>query len=131
LNDALLDVEILLDAQQGIVQHLRWGECDYGPFVQALAERHGLVLSVENLALPSEPAAAEEESHGGCGQPNCGRVSGSGCTSCASGGGCSSCGTGKVDMTAYFAHLRTQMEARNRVPLPQSPQSDPERACTR
>ncbi len=109
----ILDVEVLLDGRQAFVQHLSWAECDYGPFVATLGQMHGLEVLMEDLALP-QPA----EEHGSCGEPGCGRAAGgSGCTSCGS-GGCGSCGAGKVDMTAYFAHLRTKMEQQpQRVPL--------------
>jgi hypothetical protein len=109
----ILDVELLLDGNRAVVQHLRWADCEYGQFVAALERGQGLEVLLENLALPLQPA---EEEHGGCGEPGCGRASGGGCSSCGS-GGCSSCGSGKVDMTAYFAHLRAQMEQRGRVPL--------------
>ncbi|HYT91439.1 MAG TPA: PSP1 C-terminal domain-containing protein [Gemmataceae bacterium] len=109
----ILDVELLLDGKQAVVQHLQWADCDPGPLVEALVQREGFVVSLENLALPQEPA---EEAHGGCGEPGCGRADGGGCSSCGS-GGCSSCGSGKVEMTAYFAHLRAQMEEKGRVPL--------------
>jgi hypothetical protein len=67
---------------------------------------------MHNLALPAQ------EEHGGCGEPNCGRVNGGGCTDCATGGGCATgCGTGKADMKDYFAHLRAKMEQRNMTPL--------------
>jgi hypothetical protein len=110
----VLDAEVLFDGQSAIIQHLPWAECNYDPLVQTLSRQYELEVLMENLVLPS----AREESQGGCGQPNCGRVSGAGCTSCGTGGGCSSCASGKVDLTAYFAHLRTKMEANSsRIPL--------------
>jgi hypothetical protein len=109
----ILDVELLLDGRRAIVQHLRWADCDYDSFAEALGRAQGVEVFMEDLALP--PAPAEE--HGGCGQPGCGRANGGGgCSSCGTGGGCSSCG-GKVDMRDYFAHLRTKMEQKQRVPL--------------
>jgi hypothetical protein len=110
----ILDVELLLDGRRAIVQHLRWADCDYDPFAEALGRAQGVEVFMEDLALPPSPAAEE---HGGCGQPGCGRANGGGgCSSCGTGGGCSSCG-GKVDMREYFAHLRTKMEQKQRVPL--------------
>ena len=110
----ILDVELLLDGRRAIVQHLRWADCDYSPFAEALGHAQGVEVFMEDLALPPAPA---EEDHGGCGQPGCGRAEGGGgCSSCGTGGGCSSCG-GKVDMREYFAHLRTKMEQKQRVPL--------------
>jgi hypothetical protein len=109
----ILDVELMLDGRRAIVQHLRWAECDYGPFAEALGGAHGVDVLMEDLAVP--PAPVEE--HGGCGEPGCGRANGGGgCSSCGTGGGCSSCG-GKVDMRDYFAHLRAKMEQKQRVPL--------------
>ena len=109
----ILDVDILLDRSQAIVQFLGPSDADFNDFVDALASRHQMPIHLENLALPQEHL---DVSHGGCGKPDCGRVDGGGCTTCGTGGGCSSCGGGKVDMKAYFAHLRTKMEER-RTPL--------------
>jgi hypothetical protein len=112
----VLDVEALLDGRHVLVQYLAWGEGGLDRLAEALASRHGLEVLLEDLAPVAEPA---EEGNGGCGEPNCGRAGGGGgCDSCSSGGGCSTgCGSGKVDMRDYFAHLRTQMEERHRVPL--------------
>jgi cell fate regulator YaaT (PSP1 superfamily) len=102
----ILDVELLLDGQQAIIQHLAPAECDASALIAALASDHGLTVRLENLALTTDPG----EEHGGCGKPDCGRIGGGGgCSSCGS-GGCSACGGGKVDMRQYFAHLRSQME---------------------
>jgi hypothetical protein len=109
----VLDVEVLFDGRRAIVQHVRGGDFDAGPFAEALGRRHGVEVLLEDLALPPAP----EGEHGGCGEPGCGRAAGGGCTSCGTGGSCSSCGTGKVDMRAYFAHLRSKMEQNQRVPL--------------
>jgi cell fate regulator YaaT (PSP1 superfamily) len=110
----LLDAELLLDGRQLILQYLAWEGTDAAPLVTALTEAHGLCVRLQDLSVP---AAAEEE-HGGCGKPDCGRAAGGSCSSCAS-GGCSSCGGSGVDLRAYFAHLRTQMEERHpqRTPL--------------
>jgi PSP1-like protein len=108
----ILDAEVLLDGATAIIQFLGQADADFAPLVDGLVARHHVQVRLENLALPKEP----QETHGGCGKPDCGRVDGGGCTSCDS-GGCSSCGGGKVDMKAYFAHLRTKMEERQRTPL--------------
>ncbi len=112
----ILDAEVLLDGRRAVVQHLRWAECDYEPFAAALQGAHGVEVLFEDLAVPTAP---DEESDGGCGEPGCGRAEGGrGCTSCGTDGGCGSCGTGKVDMRAYFAHLREKMEQQpQRTPL--------------
>jgi cell fate regulator YaaT (PSP1 superfamily) len=109
----ILDVEVFLDRATAIIQFLGRADADFAPLVDGLAARHHVQIRLENLALPQE----HQEMHGGCGKPDCGRVDGGGCSSCDSGGGCSSCGGGKVDMKAYFAHLRTRMEERQRTPL--------------
>jgi cell fate regulator YaaT (PSP1 superfamily) len=109
----IIDVDILLDRSQAILQFLGPSDADFNDFVKALVSRHQLSIHLENLALPQEP----DQVHGGCGKPDCGRVNGGGCTTCGTEGGCSSCGGGKVDMKAYFAHLRTRMEERHRTPL--------------
>jgi hypothetical protein len=109
----VLDVEVLLDGRQAIVQHLCPDHCDPGSFVEALLRCHRLDIRLENLAAPVAP----EEEHGGCGKPDCGREGDAGCTSCGTGGGCSSCGSDKVDMAAYFAHLRSKMKQQQRTPL--------------
>jgi hypothetical protein len=107
----VLDVEVLLDGGTAIVQYVG-GEAHLDGFAQALEARFALAVRLENLALP--PASSEE--HGGCDKPDCGRNAG-GCSTCSTGGGCSSCGSAKVDMRDYFAHLRDQMEHRQRRPL--------------
>jgi hypothetical protein len=114
----VLDVEVLLDGQEAIVQHLSPVHCDPAPIVEALARRHHLHITLENLALPVDLGqTADEPTVGGCGEPNCGKASGSSCASCGTGGGCTSCGSGKVDMSAYFSHLRSKMESQGRRPL--------------
>jgi hypothetical protein len=106
----------LLDGRRAVVQYLGPTETDLSALADGLARDNWFVL-FENLAAPVP--TTDEEAHGGCDKPDCGRAAGGGggCTSCGTGGGCSSCGGGKVDMRAYFAHLRGQMEARGRVPL--------------
>jgi hypothetical protein len=107
---AIVDVEVLLDGQQAIVHHLRQVDCDYRPLVSTLSKRHNLCILMNNLALPKEEII-------GCGEPNCGQLTG-GCQSCGS-GGCSTCGKGakKEDVAAHLLALRQLMEQRNRTPL--------------
>ncbi len=109
----ILDVEVLLDGATAILHFLGRSTDNSAALVEPLQQRHRVVVQMENLALPE---AAEPSEHGGCGKPDCGKSSG-GCSSCGSGGGCSSCGSAKVDMAAYFAHLRVQMEGRTRTSL--------------
>jgi cell fate regulator YaaT (PSP1 superfamily) len=106
----ILDVEILLDGQQAIVHHLRQVDCDYRDLVSALSKKYDLHIRMNNLALPKEETI-------GCGEPNCGQLTG-GCQSCGS-GGCSTCGKGvkKEEVAAHLLHLRQLMEQRNRTPL--------------
>lgn len=113
----ILDTEVLLDGRQAIVQCLGDAATTAQTLAARLSQRHQLTILLENLAEPALPA--HEESTGGCGKPDCGRLNGKsgGCSDCSSGGGCSSCGSGHVDLRAYFAHLRTQMESRQRTPL--------------
>jgi cell fate regulator YaaT (PSP1 superfamily) len=114
---AVLDVEALLDGGHALVQYLAWGEAGLDGLAEALANRHGVEVLWEDVTPPTVDAGDGDGEHGSCGKPNCGQ-GGSGCDSCSSGGGCATgCGSGKVDMRAYFAHLRTQMEERHRVPL--------------
>ncbi len=111
---SLIDVELSLDGTQAILHALPWGECDATPVLDQLSTRFG--LAVRLLDLSRTPTAADPPATG-CGKPGCGSESG-GCDSCGSGGGCStgSCSRGKVksaeDLTAYFAELRRNMEAR-------------------
>jgi len=106
----ILDVEVLLDGQQAIVHHLRQMDCDYRPFVSALSKKHDLRVVMSNLALPKEEPV-------GCGEPNCGQLTG-GCQSCGS-GGCDTCGKGvkKEDVAAHLLALRQMMEQGNRTTL--------------
>jgi len=105
----ILDVEVLLEGQQAIIHHLREHDCDYRPLVSTLSKRHDIHVAMSNLALPKEPI--------GCGEPNCGQLTG-GCQSCGS-GGCDTCGKGvkKEDVTAHLLALRQMMEQNGRTPL--------------
>jgi hypothetical protein len=107
LSLTILDGEILLDGDCAILQVLRWGECDATALFADLSARHGLKVQLHDLtSVPQQRA--------GCGEENCGSGN---CSSCGSGGGCStgSCSSGAVksagELTAYFADLRSQMEA--------------------
>jgi hypothetical protein len=106
----ILDIEILLEGQQAIVHHLRQVECDYRDLVSALSKKYDLHIRMNNLALPKEETI-------GCGEPNCGQLTG-GCQSCDS-GGCGSCGKGvkKEDVAGHLLALRQLMEQRNRTSL--------------
>ncbi len=106
----ILDVEVLLDGQQAIVHHLRQMDCDYRPLVSALSKKHDVHVAMSNLALPKEAIV-------GCGEPNCGQLTG-GCQSCGT-GGCDTCGKGvkKEDVAAHLLALRQLMEQRNRTSL--------------
>ena len=109
----VLDVEVSLDGRQAVVHYIGPAGCDIDPLAAALARRHDLFVLIHNLALAAEP-----EESGGCGEPNCGRAGGGGCTTCGTGGGCATgCGKGGADLREYFAHLRAQMEKHNRTPL--------------
>jgi hypothetical protein len=110
----VVDVEVLFGADRAVVECL----ADAGPaltsLLDLLGERFGVRLFLEDLALETPPA---EEAHG-CNKPDCGRKLGGTCNSCGSGeGGCSSCGGSGVDLRQYFAHLRSQMEAKGRMSL--------------
>jgi hypothetical protein len=102
-----LDGEILLDGSQAILQAVHWADCDVTPVFESLSIRYGLPVKFADLTTVPKPT-------GGC--PTCGAEK-SGCDSCGTGGGCSagSCSKGSVksadELTAYFAGLRTQMEA--------------------
>jgi len=105
----LLDVEVLLEGQYGVLHLLRSGEIDLRPFVSTLSREFQIQISLVDLSQPVVPE--EEEEHHGCG-------SAGGCGSCGSGGGCGSCGTTGTahDVRDYFATLRSRME-RERVNL--------------
>jgi hypothetical protein len=109
-----LDGEILLDESQAILQAVHWADCDATPLFEELSARHGLPVKLADLTTMPKPAAT------GC--ATCGAEK-SGCSSCGTKGGCStgSCSKGSVksadELTAYFAGLRTEMEAASRVSL--------------
>lgn len=107
----ILDVDLFFDGLQAIVQFV--GADDGAEsFAQALEQHFRLTIRLENLSVP-----AETHEHR-CDKPDCGSEAGGGCSSCSTGGGCSTCGSSsKVDLRGYFAHLRSEMEQRGRIPL--------------
>ena len=109
----VLDVDLPMEGPI-ILQVLAPADIDATALVDRLRLLSSIEVRLENLA--AAPVADEEPAAGGCGKPDCGKTEGGGCTSCSD-GGCSSCGTGHVDLKPYFAHLREQMEERQRVPL--------------
>jgi cell fate regulator YaaT (PSP1 superfamily) len=110
----IVDVEVLLDGGQAVVHHVR-ADCDYRALVSRLSRHYGVVIVMNNLALPREPAGHDGA---GCGRPDCGQ-GGGGCSSCGSSGGCGTCGKGTTpdQVASYLLGLREQMEQRARTPL--------------
>jgi hypothetical protein len=107
---AVLDAEVLLDGEHGVVHHLSWGAFDERDMVSALSRRHDLRLALHGLHTAG---AAEEADEHGCGREGCGRTAGGGCDTCGS-GGCGTCGGGTpADLQAYFLELRRQMHERD------------------
>ena len=78
--------------------------------VVGLSHKTAPIAVRERIALPKEEIV-------GCGEPNCGQLTG-GCQSCSS-GGCSTCGKGakKEDVAAHLLALRKLMEEGNRTSL--------------
>jgi cell fate regulator YaaT (PSP1 superfamily) len=110
----ILDVDLMFDGAQAIVQFVG-SDTDAEKLAHALEQHFTIAIRLENLAVAMP---AETHEHGGCDKPDCGRRAGGSCTTCSSGGGgCSSCGAGKTDLREYFSHLRTKMEAAQRIPL--------------
>ncbi|MFO0810027.1 MAG: hypothetical protein U0746_15505 [Gemmataceae bacterium] len=107
---AVLDFELLFDGRHGVLHAVRLDNCDPGPLLVELGERHGIVVLL--LDLTAEPEGhGDDHGCGSCGDGGCG--SGGGCGD----GGCGTCSAGgKAELAAYFAELRTQME-RGRVSL--------------
>lgn len=112
---AVLDAEVLLDGRQAVLHVLKLATCDEGPWLADLGEKHGVIVRLHDLGREA-PGEDHAEASTSCGAEGCGS---GGCGSCGSeGGGCSSCGSGAaVELAQYFAGLRAQMEARQRVPL--------------
>jgi len=103
----VIDVELLLDGEHGVLHLLRSGTGDVRPFVSGLSREFGLHILLTDVG---GPAPAPEEEHAGCGREDCGGGAG-GCSSCGT-GGCSSCGATSAPTQEYFAGLRQQMERR-------------------
>jgi hypothetical protein len=104
----VVDAEVLLDGEHGVIHLLRSQECDVRPFVSTLSRDFELHVTLADLTRPL--VAQPEQEEGGCGREGCGH---GGCSSCGSGGGCSTCGLGKPEeVTAYFAGLRQKMDER-------------------
>lgn len=108
----ILDVQVLLDGQRAIAQHVGKATGPLDELAARMAGGHQITIFFENL---NEPGEAVPEEAGGCGKPDCGWVGG-GCSTCST-GGCSSCGSSGVDLRQYFAHLRSKMEENQRVSL--------------
>lgn len=105
----IIDVEILFDGGQALLQYLGAPDGDFAALIDNLEKAHPFTIRLETQSQPHDDHAHQ---HGGCGKPDCGRSDGGGCSTCGT-GGCSSCGSGGVDMSAYFAHLRTRMEEKS------------------
>jgi hypothetical protein len=112
-----LDADILLDGENAVLQVLCWEHCTLTPFLEELRSRQGLLITLQDQSRPADEhggGCSECGSAGGCG--SCGE-SGCGAGGCGSG----SCSSGKFDnpeeLTRYFASLREQMLAHERVPL--------------
>jgi cell fate regulator YaaT (PSP1 superfamily) len=104
----VLDAEVLLDGEHGVVHHLVWEQCDVRPLVSTLSRAFELHIALTDLAR------REAEEPAGCGKEGCGS---GGCGSCGSGGGCGSCGSGDEELREHFARLREQMERHTAVRL--------------
>lgn len=118
---SFIDVEVTLDRAGAVLHALPFADCDASPLLAALSDRFGLAVRLLDLSRTPVAADPPDPEKATCGKPDCGSGSG-GCTSCSTGGGCStgSCSRGSVksaaELTAYFADLRSKMEAA-RVPL--------------
>jgi hypothetical protein len=119
-----LDVDLTLDGAAALIHVLRWEPCTLTPLLEELHRRHPFAIQLLDTSSGARSASKGSEDHHGCG--SCGSCGSGGCGS----GGCDSCGSGcgsgdcsrgaapsAAELTAYFANLRAQMEAANRVPL--------------
>jgi PSP1 C-terminal conserved region len=107
----VIDAEVLLDGEHGVLHLLRFADCDVRPFVSSLSTEHALHILLTDLGRPGASIGEQEEEHAGCGREGCGEGAG-GCGSCGT-GGCGSCGTTEpVVEKEYFAGLRDKMEQR-------------------
>ncbi len=83
----ILDAEVLLDSRQAVLHYLRWADSDPRPLMDQLSVRYRLLITLNDLALPSSKPDVEEHELAGCGLAGCGS---SGCGSCKH-GTCASC----------------------------------------
>jgi hypothetical protein len=114
---AILDAEVTLDGRGAVLHALAGRTSDAGPLLDQLAERHGLIVRLYDLAaespIPADASDALEEFK--CDKPDCGQGH---CDDCGDHGGCSSCSAGGAkELESYFAGLREKMEMRSRVSL--------------
>jgi hypothetical protein len=102
-----LDVDLTLDGLEAQIHVLRWEPCTLTPLIEELRRRHPFTVHLLDTS--------RHDSGHDCG--SCGSC-GDGCGSCENGCDCSR-GTAHsaAELTAYFAELRRQMEAMQRVPL--------------
>src|SRR5260370_27030737 len=104
----VIDAEVLLDGEHGVIHLLRWEECDVRPFVSTLSREFELHITLADLTRPPVAHSAEEE--GGCGREGCGH---GGWLMCGAGGGCSTSGARKPEeVNAALAGFRPKMEER-------------------
>jgi len=112
----ILDVEVLLDGRQAVLYHLKATDCDPRELMDRLSERHRLLISLRDLALPAEVhEPATDHDLAGCGAEGCGSGScgSGGCGSCGA-GGCATCGSHSA---ARFVPPPAAEPAPGRVPL--------------
>lgn len=114
---AVLDAEVTLDGRGAVLHVLSGQSGEAGPVLDQLAEQHGMIVRLYDLASEAAPPAdapdALEEFK--CDKPDCGEGR---CDDCGDHGGCSSCSAGGAkELESYFAELRAKMEAGSRVPL--------------
>ncbi len=111
---APVDVEIFLDGRAALLHAVKMGQCDEGPLLADLGDRHGLIVRLYDLHAEPAVEVEEEDGCGSCGSGGCGEGGGGGCST----GGCGSCSaSGAKELTNYFAGLREQMEQVHRVAL--------------
>lgn len=112
-----LDADVQLDGRGAVLHGVSHEWCDVGPLLDRLGEAEGLIVRLYDLAgdLPPPGPADDAEETFRCDKPDCGEGN---CTNCGTDGGCSSCSAGgAAELTAHFAALREQMEAKSRVRL--------------
>ncbi len=112
---AVLDCEPLFGG--GVVLHvLPWAACDCDPLAASLTERFNIPVRVFDVSPVPEPAAPAES---GCGSCSTGGCSSGGTGGCSTGGCSRKAVKSAGELSAYFADLRGQMDARAsaRTPL--------------